>query len=249
MVQAVNTTSLQKLTSELIDDAMKEIRSTWRSSSGKDRCFVTAIYLLDESRAYTAAAWNAITADNALVALALSRWVLEAAMSLWWVVADPNEIDQRLTDLAGEALRGDANLNDGLAQIWTGQSKALRDKAKRAREMRTEIGARELPPLGQMMETTKPPDRPGWPGFYPLYRICCAAAHPGLRLWERFKDAESPTMQARSSKNSILTTETASWMAAVSPLYLVAHSFCLTDAGDAKTLNDWWSKKMSPLLP
>lgn len=98
------------------------------------------------------------------------------------------------------------------------------------------------------MKDIKPPDRPDWPNLYALYRICCAAAHPGLRGWERFKKIGQTTVSVEPSGNTILTSDMATWMAAASVLYLVSFAHCLTQTGNLESLKDWWNAKVSPLL-
>jgi hypothetical protein len=80
--------------------------------------------------------------------------------------------------------------------------------------------------------------------LYPLYRICCAAAHPSLKVWERFGIADGSTVY----KQNIDKQSIACWMAAASTLYLVTHSYCLADLGNIEVLKHWWESQVIPLL-
>jgi len=88
------------------------------------------------------------------------------------------------------------------------------------------------------------PDKVSWPELYPLYRICCAAAHPSLKVWERFGIEDDSAV----SKEPIDKQWLACWMAAASTIYLVSLTYCLTKLGDAQQLNKWWKDKVEPLL-
>jgi len=230
MRRTVDTVSpLKELTNTLISDTLTEVRSRRPDSSvGREKHFRTAEYFLLEAREYAAGAWDALAIGNVCVSVAISRWLLEAAMNLWWVVSDENETTQRLTDLAGEALRQDANLLDGLAELRPDHAEALRRRAKKARQLRSDLGCGKLDGLETRMKEIKPPDTPTWPNLYVLYRICCAAAHPSLRGWERFKTVGQITVATKPSDNTILTSDMATWMAAASVLYLVLCAHCLT---------------------
>jgi len=80
--------------------------------------------------------------------------------------------------------------------------------------------------------------------LYPIYRICCAAAHPGLNVWERF-GADGST-----GPGSPIDRHTACWMAAQSSFHLVVGAYILTEleAGDKEELQSWWKDKLGPLL-
>jgi len=241
--------SLKQLTHSLITDGLQEIRSKRPNSSiGHEKRLRTAEYFLLEARTYVDGAWEMLMAGNACGAIAVSRWMPEAAMNLWWVVSDGNETEQRLTALAGEALRQDANLLEGLAELWPTQADGLKKRADRARQMRDELGRVKLDSLEVRMRDIKPPERPDWPPLYAIYRICCAAAHPGVKLWERFTTVGQATVSTEPSDNTILTSRTATWMAAASALYLVSLVHCLAKTGNAEKLKDWWNKKVVPLL-
>jgi len=244
-----DTASLRKLTTALINDALTEVRSKRPSSSaGKKKHFRTAEYFLLEAHDYVAGAWDMLAIGNVRASVAISRWILEAAMNLWWVVSDEGEMHQRLTDLAGEALRQDANLLDGLANLWPNEAETLHQRAKKARQVRTDIKCAGLDPLEKRMKDIKPLDTPDWPDLYTLYRICCAAAHPGLRGWERFKKVGQAIVSTEPSDNTILTFDTTAWMAAAPTLYLVSFTCCLTQTGDLESLKHCWNTKISPLL-
>lgn len=253
MPDAISTTArihtLKKLTVTLIDDALTEIRSKRPNSSrGKERRFRTADYFLLEVQDYVAGAWDMLAVGNVRASVAISRWILEAGMNLWWVVSNEDETEQHLADLAGEALRQDANLLDGLADLRPNHAQALRQRGDKARRVRADLGCVKLDSLETRMKDIKPPETPNWPDLYTLYRICCAAAHPGLRAWERFKKAGQATVSTEPSDNTILTSDMATWMAAASVLYLVLCAHCLTQTGNLEGLKILWNTKISPLL-
>jgi len=218
------------------------------SPTGKEKHFRTAEYFLLEARDYVDAAWDILAIGNVGASLGVSRWTLEAAMNLWWVVSSKDRVAQRLTDLAGEALRQDANLLHGLAELWPDQAHVLQRRAAKARQVRNDLGCASLQGLEIRMKDIGPPDRAEWPDLYVLYRICCSAAHPGLKLWERFDAVDQATVSSEPSNNTIPTLHTASFMAAASPLYLVLFAYCLTETGNADDLKRWWSTKVVPLL-
>lgn len=241
--------SLKKLTSRLIHDALAEIRSQRPNSSIADeKRLRTAEYFLLEARDYVDGAWEMLAVGNARAAIAISRWTLEAAMNLCWAVSDENETEQRLADLAAEALRQDANLLEGLRELWPNQAHAFMEGADKARQVRGELGPVKLDSLKARMKDVKLPDRPDWPPFYVLYRICCAAAHPDLKVWERFKTVGQATVSTEPSHNTIMTSDTAAWMAAASALYLVSFACCLAKTGNVQALKEWWAAGVVPLL-
>ena len=113
MVDGDNTRALSEHTTDLIEKALRELRAgRSNSSSSKEQHFRTATYLLEEGRAYVRGAWSMVASGNAQASLALSRWVLEAAMNLWWVVGDSSRVHERLRELVGEALRNEACLRE-----------------------------------------------------------------------------------------------------------------------------------------
>jgi len=250
MNTTTDTTALKRLTSTLINDALAEIRySRPNSSAGKEKHFRTAEYFLLEARDYVDGAWDMLAIGNVGASLAISRWTLEAAMNLFWVASAEDKVEQRLTDLAGEALRQDANLVADLAQLWPDQAHVLQERANRARQMRNDLGSAKLEPLDNRMKDIRPPDRADWPKHYVLYRICCSAVHPGLRLWERFTAVDQATVSSESSNDTLLTPDIATHMAAATPLFLVSSCCCLTHTGDLlQELRGWWGTKVEPLL-
>ena len=244
-----NILRLKKLTSTLIDNALAEMRSECPSSSAcGEKRFRTAEYFLLEARDYVDGAWDMLLIGNPRASLAISRWTLEAALNLWWVVSDPDKIEQRLTDLVGEALRQDANLREGLAEMWPDRAHALRQSANRARQMSDELGSVKIASLKERMKDTKPPDKPDWPNLYVHYKVCCAAAHPGLKVWERFKTVGQAAVPTETSDDTILTSDMAMWMAAAPAFWLVSFACSLADTGNAEKLKAWWNAEVAPLL-
>jgi len=240
---------LKELTTTIIRDALKEIRSKRLNSSGcKEKRFRTTEYFLVEAQDYVTGVWDTLAVGNVRVSVTISRWILEAAMNLWWVVSDEDATEQRLTELVGEALRQDANLLDGLGELQPNQAHTLRQRAEEDRQTRSDLGCTKLDSLETRMKDIKPPDRPDWPNVYALYRICCAAAHPNLRGWELFKSVGPAKVSTGSSDNTILTPDMVTWMAATSVVYLVLCAYCLTQTGNQDSLTNWWNTKVIPLL-
>jgi hypothetical protein len=206
--------------------------------------FKTAEYLLLEAKEYVDGAWEMIASKKWDASLTLSRWVLEASMNLWWVVVEKNKTKQRHMELVGEALRCEANLFDGLAKFLPEQAVAYNSKAKEARKMRKYLGVGKPDSLDKRIKSIKPQNRPDWPDPYVLYRICCAEAHPNLKVWERYKSVGTVTVSIKPPDNK----GTASWMAAASTLYLVSFSYCLIELEYIEQLNKWWKDEVAPLL-
>jgi hypothetical protein len=247
--KAANIRRLKELTSTLIQNALTRIRSECPNSSEcSQNRFRTAEYFLLEAQDYVDASWQMLLVGNARASLAISRWTLEAALNLLWVVSDPDKTKQRLTDLVGEALRQDASLREGLAKMWPHRTAALKQSASRARQIRTELGVVKTTTLDRMMKEAKPPDKPDWPDLYVHYRVCCAAVHPGLKVWERFYTLNQTVVSIKTSDDTILTSDMAIWMAAAPAFWLVSFACSLADAGNAEKLKAWWNAEVAPLL-
>lgn len=247
MNNRMNTTNLSKLTNSLVSDALDKIRQGRKNSpSSMEPHFRTAEYLLLEAKEYVDGAWEMLEYNKCGASLALSRWVLEASIDLFWAVADKNNIEQRLRDLGGEALRCEANLREGLVNLWPSQACDLKNQAKKARAERKTLGAKKLENMERRIQDIKQ-IYPNCPALYDLYRICCAEAHPSLKIWERFVKVGSTTVTT-VSKNPIDERWIACWIAAASTLYLVSGTYCLTELGNAQLLKDWWSNQAIPLI-
>lgn len=242
-----NIKSLQKLTNELLNEAVKNIRSGRQNSSASmEEYFKITGYLLSEAKEYIDGAWEMIASKKWDASLALSRWILEASMNLWWVAAEKSKLEQhkRNVDLVGEALRCEANLLKGLAELWPNNATNFNDQAEKAIKERRSLGVRKLDKLDKRMKSIKPPNKPNWPNLYVLFRICCAAAHPNLKMWERYKQVGAIIVSISPSGSK----DIACWMTAASTLYLVSFSYSLTKLGNARQLNEWWKNKVVPLL-
>lgn len=237
--------SLRTLSINLLTDALKEIESHRESTSPQNvEHFLTAEYLLQEAIEHVTGSWDMLISNKPNASIALSRWSLEAALNLLWTVADRNKIDDCLKTLVGEALRLDACLLEGLSKLRPEQAERYRNKAQEARSVREGLDVEKPKDLNTRLEHIKQPKRDNWPELYPLYRICCSSAHPGLKVWERF----GGTADSVESKNPIEKQSIARWMAAASTLYLVTNAFCLTELGSKEKLGEWWSKQVAPLL-
>ncbi|MFA5423183.1 MAG: hypothetical protein WC374_04940 [Phycisphaerae bacterium] len=237
--------NLKKITNALVEEALEKIRSGRQNSlRSKEQYFRTAEYFLSETKEYIDAACETLKIEKYDASLALSRWILEASMNLWWVSTDSSQSEQRIADLAGEALRCEAILLDGLAERWPNDASVYRNTAREAKKMRKNLNARKLTSLDTRMKSIKPLQRANCPDIYVLYRMCCAAAHPSLKIWERYRKVGT-TIVSMKPKDK---TNTAHWMVAASVLYLVATAYCLTKLGNKNYLEKWWSDKIVPLL-
>ena len=245
MSSSSNIKTLQTLSCDLLEDTLKEIRShREKNSPPNEEHFLTAEYLLQEAMEYVAGAWEMIISDKPNASIALSRWVLEASLNLLWTVADRDKIDERLKVLVGEALRNDACLLEGLAKLWPAKVHQFESKANEARKIRKSFDVERPKGLDERLQEIVPPDKDNWPKLYPLYRICCAAAHPGLKVWERFCNVDELIV----SKDPIDKQSIACWMAAASTLYLSTNTYCLTELGNIDELKHWWVEQVVPLL-
>jgi hypothetical protein len=241
MCNNTNIAILRKLTSKRLNVALVEIQAV--SDNPAMKYCQTAEYLLTKAKEYVEGAWEMLASGKPDASIALSRWVLEAAANLCWVVADKDKIDDRLRDIVGEALRNEANLLEGKAKLWTEQAPALEERARKARATRTNLKAEELASLDNRLRDTKQDDC-DFRELYPLYRICCAKAHPGLRAWEMFAVVNGTTVRREPVDDS----PTARWMAAAPVFYLISSCYCLAGCGNTEELNDWWEKQVRPLL-
>lgn len=240
MSSCSNIRKLKALSRGLLNAAFKEIQSyREKTSPSNTERYVTTEYLLQEAMEYVTGAWEMVKSGKHNASIALSRWVLEASLNLLWIVVERDKIEERHKVLIGEALRNDACLLEGLAKLWPDKSHQFESKANEARRIRESFGVEKPECLDQRLKEIKLSDK-----WYPLYRICCAAAHPGLKVWERFGSAGDPTV----SKDPINKQSVACWMAAASTLHLVASAYCLTGLGDPKQQKDWWENKVRPLL-
>lgn len=214
-----NTETLKIHSLDLLDNALKEITlHRKKTSPPNEGNFITAEYLLLEAKEYVEGAWDMVSMERYNASIALSRWILEASLNLFWVVADKDEIQEKLKVLAGEALRCDANLREGLAEIWPSYAESSKSNAEEARKVRKSLGIDEpIESLEKRLKDIKQEDNPKWPGLYPLYRICCASAHPSLNVWERYAYSGNSIV----GREPVDKSEISSWMVAASTFYLV----------------------------
>lgn len=244
MKKSQNIQILKTLSCELLENAITDIQSEREKSDHKMKeRFFTAEYILLEGKEYIEGAWDMFISKKYNASISLSRWILEASLNLLWTIADDEKIEERLKILVGEALRYDACLLESLAKLWPDKSSLFLDKANEARKIRKTFSVEKPRSLDERLEEIRQ-HKTTWPELYPLYRICCASAHPNLKVWDRFVDIENKTVSQKPiDKNRI-----ACWMVSASTLYLVTYSYCLTRTGDAEQLKDWWKNKISPLL-
>jgi len=232
---------LKELTSQLLNDTLKDIQSGQQNSS-TEKYFKTAEYLLLEAKEYVDGAWVLIEHNKCDASIALSRWVLEASMNLLWAVSNESQKDQRIKELCGEALRQEVNLLEGLAILFPDKAGTYKDNAQKARNEQKKLAIKKkLEPLSVRMDSIKNPKSCY---FYPLYRICSAKSHPSLNVWERFEIMNNKTIQKKPINNK----QIACWMAASTTYHLILYAYCLTELGDAQELKNWWENQAGPLL-
>ena len=237
--------SLKTLSSDLLDKTLAEIRLHRKESSPlNEDYFFIAEYFLQEAMEYVAGAFKMIESGKSNASIALSRWVLEASLNLHWTVADSDKINERLKILQGEAWRNEACICEGLAKLWPKQSQLFKENATKARKIRKVLRVKKPESLYKRLESIEEQSETNWSNLYPLYRICCAAAHPNLNVWERFDLTDGRIV----SKDPIDKQPIACWMAATSTFYLVIFTCHLTELGDSNQLKEWWEKKIRPLL-
>lgn len=246
MSNSRNIVVLQTLSLKILSDTLTKIRSHQEKlSSPNTECFLTADYLLQEAREYVNGAWEMLKSKKSNASIALSRWVLEASLNLLWIVAERGRIEERHKILIGEALRNDACLLESYSKIWPNKREQFEEKARKAREIRGRFGVEKPESLEKRLDEVKQVHIDIWPEMYPFYRICCAAAHPSLKVWERYNTENEPI----SYQMDIWKQLIACWMAAASTFHLVIYIYCLTELpGDLKQLKDLWEKEIRPLL-
>ncbi len=238
--------SLKVLSIDLLDKALEEIKlSQKEASQPKDKYYCIGEYFLREARQYITGSFEMLESGRTNASLALSRWVLEASLNLLWTVADENKVDERLNIIGGEALLNEALLLESLGELWPEKSSLFKKRADNAKRTREGLGVNRLKHLNKRLkEIREQPELTNCPALYPLYKICCAAAHPGLKLWERFGIASNTIVPKDPFDRSL----GARWMVAASAFYLVVFTYRLTGLGDSKQLKDWWISEVQPLL-
>lgn len=230
--------ALKELTSRLICDTIREI-STTPDGAVEDH-YVVARYYLSESRECMKAVWPMLAERRFRAALALSRWVLEAALNLLWAVADDKEVDQRLRDLRRKALCQEAALQDELADASFGQIEVQKEQARKVRSAADRVQGRSLGSLEDRVKnlqaTGVAAEKLGelGPRLYTFYRICSTAIHAHPRVWEH-------------PQKKIVRPWVVYRIATSSPFYLVAATPVLTGTGDLNRMYEWWTKAESLL--
>ncbi|MCH8152696.1 MAG: hypothetical protein IH830_10040 [Planctomycetes bacterium] len=231
---------LRHQTRELLHYALEKVRDGRKGAgTSLDTRFQVAEYLVGEAREYLDGAWELLLAGKPSASLTLSRWLLEAALNLLWVVSERAEIDARLASLRGNALRLAALQHEGMAELVPSQASARRALAKKARRLRDEDGADSLKPLAHRVDEAMESLGDDAPRVYALFRLCSAAAHSSL---------EPPAPDAPDARSQYVE-DIAVWMPAATTLYLVAGVYSLVGVGEAEALKRWWADEISPLLP
>jgi hypothetical protein len=227
--------ALRELTCGLVEQAWSEVSSLVDTKTEQEERRSVASYYLFASREYTEGAWQMLSENRRLAALALSRWPLEAALNLLWVLADNKEVDKRVNDLRAKALWQEEALHRGIAEAWPNFATPHREIAEKVANAARGLGARSLDSLEKRMEELEGTDvateKLGelGPMLYVYYRICSVAIHAHPRVWE---DPDK-----RVAKPWVIYR-----IAASSPLYLVAAAHCLTVTGDIDKLYKWWAE-------
>lgn len=232
--------TLRQLTCDLVGEALSEVSSLADTETEQKERLSVASYYLFASGEYIEGSWQMLSENKPLAALALSRWPLEAALNLLWVVAGNKEVDQRITDLRAKALWQEEALQRGIAEAWSHVAKRHREIAEKAAKAAQGLDARKLAPLETRIKQFEPTDVAAQklgdlgPVLYLYYRICSLAIHAGPRVWEEpDKRVVKPWVIYR--------------IAASSPFYLVVTAHCLAGSGNIDKLYKWWAEVESLL--
>ncbi len=250
MGRSSKLTALQAKTAELLAKALTEIQhGRVKAPQAKEGRFGVAEYLVTEAKEYVGASWDLLRAEKPRASLAVSRWLVEAALNLLWVTTKTNEIAKRLKLLVAEALRLEAAKLEGLGELQPSKAKQFKDQAAAARQKQRDLVAQpkwRLDPLSNRIDSIKAPLKAkSMPNPYVFYRICCAAAHPGLEVWRRFDQAPRGAAVMRKPSDD---SAVACLILACSALWLVTGAYCLVELGDANGLKNWWEGEIVPLL-
>ena len=233
-------TALRRLTCDLVEEAWSQVSALPDTGPAQEVRHSVASYYLFASREYVGGAWQMLSENRRLAALALSRWPLEAALNLLWALAGNGEVDQRITDLRAKALWQEEALQRGIAEAFPTLVVPHGETAKKVANAARNLGARSLDSLEKRMEELEATDIATGklgelgPRLYVYYRICSVAVHAHPRVWE---DPDK-----RVAKPWVIYRITVS-----SPLYLVAAAYCLTGSGDIDKLYKWWAEVESLL--
>lgn len=232
--------TLHRLTCGLVEKAWSEISSLPHTGPAQKARHSVASYYLFASREYIEGTWQMLSENRRLTALALSRWPLEASLNLLWVLANDEEVDQRINDLRAKALWQEEALHKGIAEAFPNFAIPHGEAAQRVANAARSLGARSLASLekrmGELETTDVATKKLGelGPKLYVYYRICSVAIHAHPRVWE--------APDKRVAKPWVIYRITAS-----SPLYLVAATYCLMGSGDIDKLYKWWAEVESLL--
>ncbi|MEI7836426.1 MAG: DUF5677 domain-containing protein, partial [Planctomycetota bacterium] len=210
MTDKTNLEQLHDEVGQLLKRCLDEIQHhPTRESSQFVKRFQVAQYLLLEAQEYVDATFDLLEAGKSRASLTVCRWVLEAALELLWATAEPKEVDHRLNFCVSEAIRKEANLFKGLAELFPDRSVEFRAKEQDARQQSKRVrGQSEYHrSLDQRLTSLKARfEAKGIGNPYGFYRVCCEAAHPGFAIWRRF--GVGPKGEPVSSLPPDLTRET-----------------------------------------
>ncbi len=238
---------MQDLTGQLIGEALYRIHSDRpHSALNKEPRFRTAEYLLAEAKEFVDSSCMLLKKGNLRASLSTVRWVLEAALNLLWITSDESQIDDRIRDFLAEAYRQEAAYLDDFMDLCPEKADFLSGQAQQARDKYEELQGKQLPSLASRMGSLK---SSGFlrdvPNPYALYRECCAAAHPSVDVWRRYKYRRGATVTGPEKPD----TRMPFWMIAMSTVHLVSGTYCLTGIEQARReLPKWWTERVVPLL-
>jgi len=245
--------SLRESTAELLNTALDKIRRARANSRGGMQArFRIAEYLLNQARQYTEASWDLLKAEKPEASLAVSRWVLEAALDLLWAIAESTETEDRIKFLASEGLRLEALRLEALPDWDPNQAAEYRESAADARSERDRLGnlhrkySRSLEV--RIISLRKQLEAKSIANPYTLYRLCCGASHPAIDLWRMFSLGPGGATVTRDAPHDVEQNALARYISAVAALHLVSGAYCLTNVGDSKDLKAWWEDQVVPLL-
>jgi hypothetical protein len=251
--------SLHKLTSKLLRKTLYDTRKARDNSlAAMNARFYTTEFLLTEAQEFSEASWAELKAGRSRVSLAVSRWVLEAAMNLLWASMVPAECDERLKFLTAEALRQEGVLLNGLAAMNAEKAEELKigqyatEAKKQENELRDQLTSKskDYPStIARRIESILPQlEALFCPRLYPLYRICCGAAHPGFDTWRLFQPGPGGSMIKKDRSNCY---QNACSISAGAACWLAVGVYHLTQPDNVELHNsvmNLWAKTVVPIV-
>ena len=226
-----------------------------------------AFILLDDEKpraSLAASRWVLEASVNLLWAAAESDkvddhlgWLYEEALRLdilcleglaKWFPGEPNHFravaDACKKERADVISKFEAARVKGLAELHPGDADPLLKSADACKKECVDlVGERKwrLPSLEARLRKALGSDHPDLQNkiYDVLYRICCAAAHPSLAVWRRFKSEPDGATVTQEPPDSAWI---AAQMVTASSFYLVSSAYCLIELDNTAFLKTWWEE-------